>query len=148
METELKQFDRLQFLRDTLAKLIEQGSKCGVVSPNDLGFACKYRMGGKKCAFGFHIPDELYQARMENMRAANVLMNFPEVQKHLEAQYGRMYLGESHQWAADALFVNSVQGELHDGNKDFTPDGLRRAADTLALAWSLNVDFVKEAENA
>lgn len=46
---------------------------------------CAYRgEGDTKCAFGFLIPDDLYDPSMENVMASVVLDRFPAVQEHLE----------------------------------------------------------------
>lgn len=93
--------DRVKFVEDTVNMLNAQG--CFAIS----GSSCVYKTeDGKKCAFGLHIPDALYDPRMEGRRAVAVLCDYPDVKAALEAKYG--FLSD------DMTFANKVQRRLHD----------------------------------
>ena len=66
-----------EFFDKTLAHLKQQGV------PSARGASCLYRgPEGTRCAIGFHIPDDMYNLRMEGAGVSNLLQNYPEL-RHL-----------------------------------------------------------------
>lgn len=65
-------------------KTMEHLRKQGV--PSARGASCLYRgPEGTRCAIGFHIPDDMYNLRMEGVGVSNLLQNYPELRSLFES---------------------------------------------------------------
>ena len=65
-------------------KTMEHLRKQGVSSAR--GASCLYRgPEGTRCAIGFHIPDDMYNLRMEGAGVSNLLQNYPELKSLFES---------------------------------------------------------------
>lgn len=136
----MPKFDRVRFLDDTLEFLERQNARC--YRPYDpssgLSAGCQYRNGELRCAFGFHIPDALYNVNMEGDIASTVLTRYPALLQHIESKYGEM------DEESDFVFISAVQDKLHDDNLegDFSHAGLMQRAQRLSLSYNLGKDYL------
>ena len=65
-------------------KTMEHLRKQGVRSAR--GTSCLYRgPEGTRCAIGFHIPDDMYNLRMEGAGVSNLLQKYPELRSLFES---------------------------------------------------------------
>lgn len=84
--------DKQKVYNEIKAHLLSQNEKSGGKPETPYqGQICAYRgRKGLKCAIGALFPDSLYHKDMdaEGLGVSDLIVNYPEVAKHLKAEYG------------------------------------------------------------
>ena len=99
---------------------------------------CMYRTpDGCKCAFGHLIPDDLYDPKMENKQAVQVIEEWPKVGIALDIYF------DLNQKPSDKLLLVTMLQRVHDHST--TGAGLKQRLIVLGERLNLNTDVVKDA---
>lgn len=105
MEEDVVFFNHKKFFDDTIKMLRVQGKQ----AKKKTQLSCSYRLkeGGRvlKCAIGMHIPDDMYDPRMETKSAHTLCTNYPQFLD---------YLVEKYKEGGDKAYKNDVKWFLNE----------------------------------
>lgn len=91
--------------------------------------SCAYRGdNGTKCAFGCLIPDELYNASMENQLAYRVIIKYEGLKESLDKSFGKGWssdliasLQTIHDWTSVPLWEEALAGLASEYKLEMPP---------------------------